>query len=86
MHDEIVVQCDERHAEKAEAWLRKAMVDGMDEVLNGPETGEARVPVEVETRIAKTWAGCLTTRHEGGCKGAPNAFVGEEPTLGSPGG
>jgi hypothetical protein len=33
-----------------------AMVDGMDEVLNGPETGDARMPVEVETQIAKTWA------------------------------
>lgn len=57
VHDEIVVECDERDAEKAEAWLKKAMVDGMDEVLNGPEVGGARVPVEVETRIAKTWAG-----------------------------
>lgn len=31
------------------------MVDGMDEVLNG--AGDTRVPVEVETQVAKTWAG-----------------------------
>ncbi len=55
VHDEIVVECDESDSEKVEAWLKKAMVDGMDEVLNG--AGGPRVPVEVETRVAKTWAG-----------------------------
>jgi hypothetical protein len=39
-----------------DAWLKKAMVDGMDEVLNGPEVGGPHVPVEVETQITKTWA------------------------------
>ncbi len=33
---------------KVEAWLKKAMVDGMDEVLNGSEEGP-HVPVEVES-------------------------------------
>ena len=37
MHDEIVVECDEEDAEKVEAWLKKAMVDGMDGVLNAPD-------------------------------------------------
>jgi DNA polymerase-1 len=55
VHDEIVVECDERDAEKAEVWLKKAMVDGMDEVLN--DAGGPHVPVEVETRVAQTWAG-----------------------------
>jgi DNA polymerase I-like protein with 3'-5' exonuclease and polymerase domains len=57
VHDEIVVECDETDAGRVEEWLRQAMIDGMDEALNGPGTGGARVPVEVETRIAKTWAG-----------------------------
>ena len=56
MHDEIVVECDEDEAEKVKVWLEKAMIDGMDEVLNGPEVGGPRVPVEVETQIGKTWA------------------------------
>lgn len=52
VHAKTVV---ERASEKVEAWLKKAMVDGMDEVLNG--AGDPRVPDEVETRVAKTWAG-----------------------------
>ncbi len=40
-------------------------------VLDDLETGDARVPVEVETRIAaKTWAGWLALGYERGCKGA----------------
>jgi DNA polymerase I len=54
VHDEIVVECDED--EKVKAWLEKAMIDGMEEVLNGPDVGSPRVPVEVETQIGKTWA------------------------------
>jgi DNA polymerase I-like protein with 3'-5' exonuclease and polymerase domains len=57
VHDEIVVECDEARAEKVKAWLEKAMIDGMHRVLNGPEVGGPRVPVEVETEIGKTWAG-----------------------------
>jgi len=57
VHDEIVIECAEDKAEKAKAWLERAMIDGMDEVLNGPDVEGPRVPVEVETKIAKTWAG-----------------------------
>jgi DNA polymerase-1 len=57
VHDEILVECDEDDTEQVEAWLTKAMVDGMDEVLNGPESEGSRVPVKVETQIAKSWAG-----------------------------
>jgi DNA polymerase-1 len=57
VHDEIVVECDEDEAEKVKAWLEKAMIDGMEEVLNGPEVGGPRVPVEVETQVDKSWAG-----------------------------
>jgi DNA polymerase-1 len=60
LHDEIVVECDETEAEKVEAWLEKAMKEGMMEVLNGPVTVGAdvsEVPVEVEIKSGKTWAG-----------------------------
>jgi DNA polymerase-1 len=52
VHDEIVVECDEGEAEKVEAWLKNAMVDGMDTVLNATEPN---VPIEVETSVAQTW-------------------------------
>jgi DNA polymerase I len=53
-HDEAVVECDAERATDAKAWLEKAMIEGMDTVLNG--TGETRVPVDVEARIARSWA------------------------------
>ena len=56
VHDEIVVECDEDEDEKVETWLETAMIDGMDEVLNGPNVKGPHVPVEVETQIGKTWA------------------------------
>jgi DNA polymerase I-like protein with 3'-5' exonuclease and polymerase domains len=52
-HDEVVVECDVEQAEAAKAWLEKAMVEGMDSVLNG--TGEVRVPVKIEAEIASSW-------------------------------
>ena len=52
-HDEVVVECDAERAENARSWLEKAMVDGMDAVING--TGKAPVPVEVEARIVRSW-------------------------------
>ena len=57
VHDEIVVECPEEQAEEVKAWLERAMVDGMEEVLEGSDQPESRVPVEVETRVSKTWAG-----------------------------
>lgn len=53
VHDEILLECEEDNAKKGEA--REAMIDGMDQVLNG--SGGAHVLVELETQIAKTWAG-----------------------------
>jgi DNA polymerase I len=52
-HDEVVVECDEDRSEETKRWLEKAMVDGMDVVING--TDEVDVPVEVEARIARSW-------------------------------
>jgi DNA polymerase-1 len=52
-HDEVVVECDEDRGEETKRWLEKAMVDGMDAVING--TGKAQVPVEVEARIDRSW-------------------------------
>jgi hypothetical protein len=41
-------------------WIRsrfgsKAMIDGMDEVLNAPGTEGSHVPVEVESEVGRTW-------------------------------
>ena len=52
-HDEVVVECDAAKAADVKVWLEKAMIGGMDAVLNG--TDEADVPVEVEAQIAKCW-------------------------------
>jgi DNA polymerase-1 len=49
VHDEIVVECDAGEAEKAEAWLRAAMLDGMAPFADP-------VPVEVEVGTGRTWA------------------------------
>jgi DNA polymerase-1 len=50
VHDEIVVEADEGRADAAAAWLKAAMVDAMAPLI-------APVPVEVEVRVARTWAG-----------------------------
>jgi DNA polymerase-1 len=50
VHDEIVVECGLDQAPAVEAWLRKAMVDAMAPLIDP-------VPVEVETKVGKTWGG-----------------------------
>ena len=52
-HDEVVVECDAEQAAEAKIWLEKAMIEGMEAVLKG--TDEVQVPVEVESRIARSW-------------------------------
>jgi DNA polymerase-1 len=52
-HDEIVVECNAEQAVDAKAWLEGEMIEGMDAVMNS--TGEARVSVEVEARIVRSW-------------------------------
>src|SRR5215212_1038414 len=52
-HDEIVVECDADRGQETKWWLEKAMVEGMDAVLN--ETGGIHVPVEVESRVTDSW-------------------------------
>lgn len=51
-HDEVGVECGAEQAVEAKAWLKKAMIEGVDAVVNG--TGEADTPVEVEARIVKS--------------------------------
>jgi hypothetical protein len=46
-------ECDAKQAADAKAWLEKAMIDGMEAIMNG--TIEVHVPVEVESRIARSW-------------------------------
>ena len=55
VHDEIVVECEETEATEVEAWLKRAMVEGMEAVLNAPGLGRPGVPVEVEARRSRTW-------------------------------
>jgi DNA polymerase I len=52
-HDEILVECDREQAADTKVWLERAMIEGMETVLNG--TDKVDVPVEVETRIARSW-------------------------------
>jgi DNA polymerase-1 len=49
-HDEIVVEADANQANDAGAWLKQAMIDGMQPLL-------ARVPVEVDVKTGRTWGG-----------------------------
>jgi DNA polymerase-1 len=57
VHDEVVVECAEEQAEEAKAWLVKALVDGMEKVLNsGFDTDHPeRVPVKVEVEVVENW-------------------------------
>ena len=55
VHDEVVVECDEAQAVEAETWLKKAMIDGMGEVVESTALEGATVPIEVETRRARVW-------------------------------
>jgi DNA polymerase I-like protein with 3'-5' exonuclease and polymerase domains len=50
IHDEIVVECDHDRAGTVGAWLRKAMIDGMQPLIDP-------VPVEVEVKTGPTWGG-----------------------------
>jgi DNA polymerase I len=51
-HDEVVVEYDTEQAADTKVWLERAMIEGMDVILNG--TDEVDVPIEVEARIAKS--------------------------------
>ena len=55
VHDEIVVECDEGDNQKVEAWLKKAMIDGMNEVVNGLKAEGPTVAIEVEVETGRTW-------------------------------
>lgn len=55
VHDELVVECAEDGFEHVEAWLEKAMVEGMDEVLNGLGTEGPSVPLQVEVESGRSW-------------------------------
>ena len=53
-HDEVVVECAAEKAANARVWLEKAMIEGMDVIVNG--TDEVDVPIEVEARIVRSWS------------------------------
>jgi DNA polymerase I-like protein with 3'-5' exonuclease and polymerase domains len=49
-------ECAARYVEQAgevKTWLERAMVEGMDAVMNGAD--EIYVPVEVEVRMGRNW-------------------------------
>jgi DNA polymerase-1 len=50
VHDEIVIEVDEDKAEEAATWLKQAMVDAMQPLIDP-------VPCEVEVKTARTWGG-----------------------------
>jgi DNA polymerase I len=50
VHDEIVVEVPQTDAEQAAKWLKRCMVDAMAPMVEP-------VPVEVETKIGRTWGG-----------------------------
>jgi DNA polymerase-1 len=52
-HDEVVVECDAEQAAAAKAWLERAMIEGMNTVVNGMDEGH--VLIEVEGRIVRSW-------------------------------
>jgi DNA polymerase I len=54
-HDKVVVECDRDRGEEAKRWLEKAMIEGMDTVLN--RTDEEPLLIEIESRIARSWGG-----------------------------
>jgi DNA polymerase I len=55
VHDEIVIECPEEQAEEVKVLLVKAMVYGMETVVNGPEVEAPRIPIEVEVESGKAW-------------------------------
>src|SRR5262249_13758401 len=50
IHDEILVEAPAELAETAAAWLKQAMLDALAPLLDP-------VPVEVEVKVGRTWAG-----------------------------
>jgi DNA polymerase-1 len=52
-HDKVVVECDAEQVANVKPWLEKAMIEGVDAIMNGTDGGH--VPVDVEGRIARSW-------------------------------
>jgi hypothetical protein len=50
VHDEIVLEIDDKHAEAGKTWLERCMIDGMCEMAG------TDIPVSVETDIGDNWA------------------------------
>jgi hypothetical protein len=53
----VVVECDAERVLDAKAWLEKAMIEGMEAVLNNAD--EVAAQVEAGARTARSWGeGC----------------------------
>ena len=57
MHDEIVGECGEADAQRVGVWLERAMKDGMEEALAGPDAGGPAVPIGVEVESGRPGPG-----------------------------
>jgi len=42
---------------EVKAWLKKSMIDGMDEVVNALKVDGTPVTIEVEVECGRSWAG-----------------------------
>jgi DNA polymerase I len=76
LHDEIVVECDEEDVDAVAAWLEKAMVDGLSEVLALGASKDHSVPVEVAVKRAKEWVSGAPWSPP-----SPEYIEEEEPTM-----
>jgi DNA polymerase I len=76
LHDELVIECDERDVEAVAAWLERAMIDGMSEVLALGAGKDHSVPVEVEVRTGRTWESGVPWSPP-----SPEYLEEEEPTM-----
>jgi DNA polymerase-1 len=64
VHDEVVAECPAAEAAAVADWLQRHMVAGMEEIVTG------RVPIVVETTIARDWAGGPLPAAGGACSPA----------------
>jgi len=52
VHDEIILEVDEKHSEEATDWLMSCMSEAVKEV-----TGDSETPVVVEVETRESWGG-----------------------------
>lgn len=56
VHDELVVECGAHEAEDVRTVVEEAMVEGMYDAMVMPDPANPVVPIEVEGKVARSWA------------------------------